>query len=269
MVPVFLNHVCVVVEPETCEAMRQSPEIAALASSGDKTAGTAQGRWTGFYITGRQTAIEIIAAGPNLEGGRWRVGQSGIGLGVNPGDGGLAGPEKSLRASFGDRIRIETDTRKNKDSIVALFTAIHVEGEDSDVLSTWFTELSPGFMVLSYPGAAHRHAVGHSECAAATFLPDHLLDDVVGLTVALSPPESSVLIAELRIAGWMRSELDGKIVMNGPDAAITIVPVGLRAGIRDVELRLRHLTPRKETLLGSARLLLDGETGRLGFWTVN
>jgi hypothetical protein len=111
--------------------------------------------------------------------------------------------------------------------------------------------------------------LSHQQYLAAGFLPDRLLDDVVGLTVALNPSEASILVAELKVAGWMIRQMEEKTVISGPDIAITIIPAGSRAGIREVGLRLRRPTRRQDTSLGSAELLLDGEMGRLRFWGSN
>jgi len=48
---------------------------------------------------------------------------------------------------------------------------------------------------------------------------------------------------------------------------LTVVPAGSRAGIQQVELRLRQSVLRQQIELGSAKLLLEGTTGRFIFWT--
>jgi hypothetical protein len=55
----------------------------------------------------------------------------------------------------------------------------------------------------------------------------------------------------------------------GPDVKLTVVPAGARAGIQQVELRLRETVPKQKIALGTAELLLDGKTGRFIFWRSN
>jgi|CZKI01.1.fsa_nt_gi hypothetical protein len=267
MTPVFLSHVYVVIDPASYEAIRHSAEIRALASAKEKTVDPSHGGWTAFYITGRQTAIEILVAGSTSAGDQWRLGQSGIGLGYGDA-GGTPYIEKRLRATFGEKVMLEAG-KSETPGVVPWLIEIDVEGDGSDVLSTWFTEIAPGYLVARYPGAGIEHLLSHQQYLAAGFLPDRLLDDVVGLTVALNPSEASILVAELKVAGWMIRQMEEKTVISGPDIAITIIPAGSRAGIREVGLRLRRPTRRQDTSLGSAELLLDGEMGRLRFWGSN
>jgi hypothetical protein len=266
--PVFLSHVYVVIDRVSYDAIRHSKEIRALASVEEKTLAVGKAEWTAFFITGRQTVIEILAAGPRPSGGEWRLGQSGIGL-ANVDADGMAHTEKRLRTLFGDKVRVRADTRKTSAGDVPWFPEIVVEGSESDALSTWFTEVHPGYFVARYPAPNNGRSPNRDEWFATAFLADHLLDDVVGLTVALNPAESAVLIDELKVAGWMMHQWDDKTVMSGPDVAITIVPTRSRAGIRQAELRLRRPVARQETALAVAKLVLDGEMGHLDFWAEN
>jgi Family of unknown function (DUF5829) len=264
MAPVFLSQVCVVVDQASYDALRHSDEIRALASAAEETVGASRGKWTAFYIMGRQTVIQILSAGANHGGPRRRLGQSGIGLGYIGAEN-LAPTEKRLRLVFGGRVKSGGVARKTPYGDVSWFPELDVDGKDSDVLSTWFMEITPGYLLARYPGAHVEDLLSRQQYIATSFRPDRLLDDVVGVTLALDQSEASVLIGELGVAGWTLRKTAGETVMTGPDAAITIVPADLRFGLREVELRLRRPAPQKETALGSAGLLLKGETGRLSF----
>jgi len=261
MTPVFLSQVYVVVDAASYKAIRASDAIQALASAQEERVSASHGGWTGFYIVGRQTAIEILAA--SAEGDPTRPGQSGIGLAY--GDA-ANGPvlEKRLRAALGNRANVARSRMRTSD-LVPWLDEIDVDGGESGTLSTWFIEMSPGFLVAQYPGSRSDHGRSREQYFAAGFHPERLLDDVVGLSVALNPAETSLLVDELSLAGWTMTQDAGKTVMSGPDIAITILPAGTRSGIREARLRLRHPALRQVSPLGNAELQLDGEAGSLSF----
>jgi len=99
---------------------------------------------------------------------------------------------------------------------------------------------------------------------ASPYRPDQLLDDIIGLTLALDPSEATVLVDELHLAGWVSRPAGPNVpLLNGPDAVIRIVPARSEAGIREVRLRLRRAVRRQEAQLDGAELVLDGQVGRL------
>ena len=173
--------------------------------------------------------------------------------------------EKRLRLAFGNKVKPEGGARKTPRGDLLSFPEIDIDGSESDVQSTWFMEIAPGYFVARYPGAHVEDPPSREQYFATNFRPDRLLDDVVGVTLALNPPEASVLIEELKVAGWMMHKTEGNAVMTGPDAAITIVPGGVRFGLHEIELRLRHPARQKEISMGSVGLSLRGDTGRLSF----
>ena len=89
----------------------------------------------------------------------------------------------------------------------------------------------------------------------------------MGLTAALDPADTAQLATELELVGWSVRRRANGFVAVGPDVKLTVVPAGSRAGIQQVELRLRQSVLRQQIELGSAKLLLEGTTGRFIFWT--
>jgi hypothetical protein len=120
-----------------------------------------------------------------------------------------------------------------------------------------------------HPGSPVEHPLSRQQYLSWDFLPDHPLDNVVGLTAALSPSEMAQLATELQLVGWPVHRGGGGFVGVGPDVKLTVVPAGARAGIQQVEVRLRQSVPKQKIALGNAELLLEGTTGRFIFWTSN
>jgi hypothetical protein len=245
-----------VVDRASYEGLCRSDEMQSLASVAEKTVDPSRGGWKAFYVMGRQTVIQILAAGSNPGGREWRVGQSGIGLGYSGAEN-LAPIERRLRLVFGEKVKSQGGT--------ATFPGLDIDSDESGFLSTWFMEIIPGYFVARYPLAQLQNRVSHQQYFASSFRPDRLLDDVVGVTLALDLPEGAALIEELKVAGWLMKKDEGKTVMTGPDSAITIVPAKSRFGLREVQLRLRQPAPPKEVPLGSVELSLKGDSGRMSF----
>jgi hypothetical protein len=92
-----------------------------------------------------------------------------------------------------------------------------------------------------------------------------LLKDVVGLTIALAPPEREALVKQLRAVGWTAADGSSAVVCRGPDSErlSLVTPVDARTGILEVELSLQHSTAKVTHRIGSADLHLEGESARL------
>jgi hypothetical protein len=59
---VFLTHFFIALDQATYEALRSSPEIAALAAVEERHTVAGTRTWTGFYVWGRQTYMEFFGA---------------------------------------------------------------------------------------------------------------------------------------------------------------------------------------------------------------
>ena len=233
MPPVFLSHVLVVVDPVSYKEIVHSNELGKLAAAGEMTVEANLGKWTAFYITCHQTIIEILAAERALDNEPLRVGRSGIGLGFTDKAGGRE-IEKRLRKEFGGRVSLRVLTHQTRQAAIPWFSEIDVDGGGGGILSTWFYELSPGFLIARYPGAHEGRALDSQQYFAARPTENQLLDDVVGITLALNPGESSLLAAELGAVGWTVNPSKDRTVVNGPGATISLIPPGGRNGIQEI-----------------------------------
>jgi Family of unknown function (DUF5829) len=264
-VPVFLTHFYVALDQPTYDAMLKSPEIAALAAVDEKHVTAGSESWTGLYVTGRQTYMEFFAAGALQQD--MQTGDCGLALTVEE-SGGVAEIANRLRSRFGDKVETDTTPAKTDTGMVPWFQSADLKTDGShQVLSTWFMEIDPGFLAAIHPGAAIEHPLSRQQYMSWKFLPDHMLDDVVALTLRLKKIDRSQLAAELELAGWKVSKVKSGFLATGPDIKVTIAPATEREGIQLVEMRLRMPVPNQEILLGTAKLHLEGTAGRLIFWT--
>ena len=259
MGPVFLSQVCIVVDPATYQALVQSAEIRALASARERTADSDHGGWTAFYICGRQTTIEVRAAGSKGEADALWPGRSEIVL--DYGDPGRAlGLRQGLESAFGPRFSPAVGEGIPSAGIGAAPEMGVVEAAPA-ALSTSFVEQTPGFIqARPIGGRAGRHSTFFFR---SEFLPSLLLDDVVGLTAGVAGTEARTQAAEFTVAGWRVREAGPQTVASGPDATVTLLSGDTFAGIAKIDLRLRRPVDRRETILGRAVLELEGEKGSL------
>jgi len=264
---VFLTLFYVVLDQASYNAIRNSPQIAALASGEEHHTVAGSRAWTGFYMRGRQTYIELFgAAAPPLVG--QRLGDSGLGLTVEE-SGGVVAVAARLRTAFGDKVETMAIPKTTATGPIRWFTLAEIKSSGPEALDTWIMEIDPGYLAAIHPGAQVDHPLSRQQYESWDFLPDRPLDNVVGLTVALDPSDMAQLATELELVGWAVHRGGGGFVAFGPDMKLTVVPAGARAGIQQAELRLRRSVPKQEITLGSTKLLLEGETGRFVFWTQN
>jgi hypothetical protein len=260
---VFLTHFYVTLDTASYAALCRSPDVAALSDVNESHVVAGNRSWSGFYMKGRQTYMEFFeeSAGP---GGK-HLGDSGLGLTVEE-SGGVEAAAARWRTAFGKKVVTDAMPRTTPSGTFPWFTAVGVDSSPPGVLATWVMEIDPGYLAALHPGSRVEHPLSRQQYLAWDFLPDRPLDNVVGLTAALGPAETSELATELELLGWAVERGGKGFVAAGPEVKLTIVPSGARAGIQQAELRLRRPVPRQEIMLGRARLLLEGETGRFIFW---
>jgi hypothetical protein len=261
---VFLTHFYVALDPTSYDALRSSPQVAALAAVKENNVVAGNRKWTGFYLYGRHTYMEFFGA--QALPGDMRLGDTGLGLTVEEA-GGVTAIAARLRTIYGETVEMNTTPSTSATGDIPWFTSTDIKSAGPEAMSTWFMEIDPGYLAAKHPGEPIEHPLSREQYMKWRFLPDHPLDDVVGLTAALDPADTTQLATELKVVGWSVRRRAKGFVAVGPDVKLTIVSAGARAGIQQVELRLRQSVPRQEIALGRAKLLLEGTRGRFIFWT--
>ena len=261
--PVFMGHFYVALDDASFDALRKSPEVAALAHVVERHTVAGRDEWTGFYVQGRQTYMEFFGV-QNLPEGM-RLGDTGLGLTVEQA-GGVSAVAARLRTAFGERIEITATPRTTLTGTIPWFTSTQIKSDAPESMETWFMENDPGYLAAMHPGATIENPFSREQSLSWSFLPDHELDNITGITAALKPAEIAQLATELRVIGWPVRVQNKGFVAAGPDLKLVVLPAGARAGIQQVDLHLRRSVAKQTIALGNIQLLLDGDTGHLVFW---
>ena len=98
----------IALDQTTYDALRKSPEIAALAGIEERQTLAGSRSWSGFYVYGRQTYTEFFAADTLADGTRKK--DCGLGLFVEKA-GGVDAVATRLRPVFGDKAEIYKQVR--------------------------------------------------------------------------------------------------------------------------------------------------------------
>lgn len=261
--PVVMGHFYVALDQASFDALRKSPEVAALAHVVERHTVAGKDEWTGFYVQGRQTYMEFFGA-QNLPEGM-RIGDTGLGLTVEQA-GGVSAIAARLRTVFGNKIEIRTTPRTTPTGTIPWFTSTQIKSDAPESMETWFMENDPEYLATVHPGAKIENPFSREQSLSWYFLPDHQLDNVTAITAALKPAEVAQLATELKLIGWpVRMQGEG-FIATGPDLKVTVLLAGARTGIQQVNLQLRRSVPKQTLVLGNIQLHLDGNTGHLVFW---
>ncbi len=261
--PVFMGHFYVALDQASFDALRKSAEVAALAHVVERHTVAGKDEWTGFYVQGRQTYMEFFGADNLPEG--MRLGDTGLGLTVERA-GGVAAIAARLRTVYDKKVEITTTPRTTPAGTIPWFTSTQIESEGHESMETWVMESDPNYLATVHPGAKIDNPFSREQSLSWYFLPDHQLDNITGITVALKPVEVAQLTTELKLIGWSVRMQNKGFVAAGPDLKLTVLPAGARAGIQQVDLQLRRSVAKQNIHLGNIQLLLDRDTGHLVFW---
>jgi hypothetical protein len=261
--PVFMGHFYVALDRASFDALRKSPEVAALAHVVERHTVAGKDEWTGFYVQGRQTYMEFFGAQSLPEG--MRLGDTGLGLTVEQA-GGVSAVATRLRTAFGERIETTATPRTTPTGTIPWFTSTQIKSDAPESMETWFMENDPAYLATVHPDAKIENPFSREQSLSWYFLPDHPLDNITGITAALNPAEIAQLATELKLIGWSVRTHGKGFVANGPDLKLNVLPAGPRAGIQQVDLRLRRSVVKQNIKLGNIELLLDRSTGHLVFW---
>lgn len=260
-----LNHFFVVVDAATYEAARSSEFlIREWAPFEARTTVRNDTSYTGIYWYGRRTYFELFE--PGAQG---PVGASGLALGVEePGASATVKQrwQEALSGAGGGLV-----TRKTESDEVPWFEMTYAR--EIPGLRVWLMEYHAEFLARWYGALTQARSIARADVldryvakiGESAKRETALLRDVVGLEVALAPPEREALVRQLRAVAWTATDEGGEVVCRGPEGETLrlVAPRGERTGIVAVDFSLQHEVPRASRLTGSAELRLEGRSARL------
>lgn len=255
-----LNHVYIVVDGPTFEALRDNPELAALLGRTDgglpDYAPPAPDADRVFF-RGRQTYLEIFAPDNRFNE---PVGKVGLGLGLDTPDD-FEAVEQAWRKHCGDRARsTPVDYRRTKpptpwyDAVQCDDTATGPE------LAVWAMVYRPEFQRWQAGAAPSISPVTRrADILAPRASAGQGRFDITGLTLALSVDLRDRVIDQLVAAGFDRRDHPDSIVLEGDGLEVRLLTASDTTGLRALQLIVA--SDSFESLALGAAILTTGGPG--------
>jgi hypothetical protein len=237
--PVVLNHVFAVLDPETVAAIEADPfvneQLGKLAKQTTQMEGLT---FTGLYLYGRETYLELFSPDPQSP-----LGMLGIGLGVDRA-GGLARLAKRVRAAGHPFFTTLARRQDEAGKLIPWFQSGGTKAEGpEEPLNLW---------VMEYLGGRPRLAA-----LAKTHLPERLIRDLRAVELMGTAKERDYLATTLAAWGWsVRREGDTMIASNHEGTELRFTADPTRRGLLAVRFALMRAVSREERVLGKSTLVL-------------
>ena len=260
----LLNHVYAVLDADTLHAIETSAYLKDTFA-GVKTHTThADGRsWTGVYLTGHHTYLELFSPSPTDF-----VGKLGAGLGVETKGGVLSFADSMLRTAGTYRMARHTVTRPKGAIPWFVSGAAITEEEESTVpLELWVMEYMPEFTrsVLGTP------RIDREAYNAKGYHPELLFEDVTSAEMAIPMAAFPRVTAQLSGFGWSVEVQDGAgaagrgFVARGPEGVTLVVHQAPQPFLRALSFRLRRpVSPATKESIGTS--VLETGPGDVARW---
>ncbi|MDN3576073.1 DUF5829 family protein [Chitinimonas viridis] len=255
---VTLNHLYLYLDQATRDAILASPfmrqEFAALTVS---TAAMDDGRqWTGVYLTGEQTYIELFCP---ADEGQEAVGDAGIALATETeGDIELA---KQVLAKAGLDYPIELLQRELEGVKVPWFwnlSLIAAAEREPEPFCAWIMEVERDYLARSgLPAADAPTGISRREYNAQRFDPGRYLKDVTEITLALPADQAALFGQQLCLLGYAATAAEQGMAYQGPGMVLSVqLATGQRRGVIAIRLSLqREKQGETEYRFGSGSVL--------------
>lgn len=262
----FYNHAYGVFDRETADAVEHSDYLKEFASFQVRTTTGADGTWTGRYVYGRETYIELFGVGdlPDAD-----LGTAGMGISIERAGGTATVLERLREQGIPEPLEFR-QTRDFGDGVpVPWFDAVFTSAE-YDTFGAWSMEFLPEYFAdprsktepPSYPGD-----VGRERYLSDDYR-DHLMRDVTSVRIAVSERDLANTVPLLRAGGFsVRPTAGGGVVARagGTTLCFEVAPLD-QVGLRQVEMSLnRPVADQHEERIGNSTLVVG--PGVSAVWT--
>ncbi|GAA2813237.1 DUF5829 family protein [Crossiella cryophila] len=264
----FFNHGYGVLDRETADAIEHSAYMKEFANFSVRTTTGAGGqKWTGRYLMGRETYVELFGVG-DLPGEDGKLGATGFG--VSPEH---AGDLKTVRQRLIDQGGKPVDFLQTIDwgdgKPVPWFDAIFTSAEKYESLNAWGMEYREEF--LSDPRAKIGPPAYPGDVSRDRYLSekyrDFLMRDVSAIHLAITARDLNVTLPLLKNGGFVVVPTPSGVLVTrgGTTMRLDAVPPA-EIGLRSIDFTLnRPLGTRQEHRLGNSTLTVG--PGARAFWT--
>ncbi len=265
----FYNHAYGVLDRETADAIEHSAYLRDFANFQVRTTTGADGQtWTGRYLMGRETYVELLGVG-DVPGKDGTLGATGLGVSVERA-GDLETVVARLREEgITDPVRFR-QTRDFGDGVpVPWFDAVFTTGE-YDLFGAWGMEYRPEYFADprgNTEPAAHPGDVGRERYLSDDYR-EHLMRDVTGIRLAVTARDLADTVPLLRAGGFrVRSVEGGGVVAKGGGTTLRfdVAPLD-RVGLKRIDLSLNRAVPQRHVeRIGHSGLVVG--PGPRAVWT--
>ncbi|MDX6363856.1 MAG: hypothetical protein QOC85_2866, partial [Streptomyces sp.] len=255
----FYNHAYGVLDRETADAIEHSGYLREFANFQVRTTtGSGGTTWTGRYLYGRETYLELFGVG-DLPGQDAAFGSTGMGLSVEHAgdldtviqrlrDQGVANPvDFQQTRDFGDGVP------------VPWFDAV-LTTEQYDSFGAWGMEYRPEYFAdprgktepAGYPGDVGRERYLSDDYSS------HLMRDVRSIRLAVTARDLAATVPLLRSGGFVVLPVaGGGVVAQRGGTTIRFDAVASdQVGLRQIELSLNRSVSRHEERIGRSTLVV-------------
>ncbi|MCP2164919.1 hypothetical protein LX83_001768 [Goodfellowiella coeruleoviolacea] len=256
----FFNHAYSVVDRETADAIEHSDYLRDFANFEVRTTTGGGMTWTGRYLKGRETYLELFGEG-DLPGQDAEFGSAGLGVSTeHVGD--LATVTQRLRDQGIANPFEYRQTRDFGDGVpVPWFDTIRTTGDQYDAFDPWGMEYFPEYFAdprsntepESYPGDVSRER----------YLPDdyqnHLMKDITGIRIGVTARDLANTVPLLRAGGYtVEFTADGGVLASGGGTLIRFDSVPRdQAGLKQVTFSLnKRQLAGEEHRIGRSSLMV-------------
>ncbi len=267
-VPVLLNHVYVVPDRETYDALERSEFLRqSFAVFEQRETVRADASYSGLYLYGWRTYLEFLP--PGAAG--LAVGSSGLALGIEV-EGGTDELARKLDARSVKTHAVPI-TRQLEDAQVPWFRLLGVEMPPSRLsvfsleydprfLASWHGELAPARGGIARAAVLERYAAALERSRQREEAP---FADVTAVQLALGEAELERLLEVCRACGHEIEAGAGQWTCHGPQFRLVLRSSGDSRGVTGIELSLRRPLEHEPLQLGKAVLSFHGRTAEFVF----
>ncbi|MEU0781838.1 DUF5829 family protein [Streptomyces sp. NPDC006173] len=265
----FFNHTYGVLDRETADAIEHSDYLRDFANFQVRTTTGADGQtWTGRYLMGRETYLELFGVG-DVAGQDGTLGSAGTGLSTERARDIATVAERLKDAGVTDPVEF-LQTRDFGDGVpVPWFDAVLTTTE-YDAYGAWAMEYRPEYFAdprgntepAAFPGDVGRERYLSDDYSA------HLMRDVTSVRIAVTEGDLADTVPLLRAGGFaVRTVPNGGVVAEGGGTSIRFDAVPRdEAGLRRIELSLnRPVKGRHVERIGNSTLVVG--PGDHAVWT--
>jgi hypothetical protein len=275
MMPVYLNHFFLTLDPQTYKEIWDSPFLKdEFATFEQRTTVRADMTYTGIYFYGTQTYFEFFEAGK--ASGR-AEGASGIASGIEA-PGGSDQLKERLESFLKIKAMKTTITRKMNDKEILWFHSVGGNFADrtpmlqtwtmeyhKDFLNGWYPDLSPKTGGITRKEILERYTakLGDNEKRKRKYI-----DDVIEMHLALDEKGRSQFVKEREAFGYKITSNAGQTICEGPEIKYIVTEQTPESvGITAIKMSLRKNKSGQKTYRFGRKSVLQFNDNRTATWS--